>query len=381
MYSKMSILKVKLPPHCQIKKRAGGKYHDIYFMPHPATRPHDWPASIKIGRIPGDMVDKIVERADDYYNEYEHHRSGVKIPSARAIKTGSIPDVIKKYRQSYLYNDLTERTQKDYYGYLRQIEDWSEKNKHPHISKLTIPAVVKYLNTFEDTPVKQKRMKNILSTLCTVAMMEGYIPSNPVTSGIKLRKRVKPKRDVVLWSEDDVDAFVDACDERKLHSLGSIALTMIETAQRKGDVISMRTGVDYQDGKLAYVQSKTGKTVWMNATQKLRNRLDRYKSNDFYMFVNENTGKKWLDMTATHKARDILNAIGKPDHILMELRHSRVNYLYELGLDDATIIAMTGHEKPDTMRRHYREKINQELANKGIARIDKFRELQTNSKS
>lgn len=379
MNSNMAKLKIDLPPHCQVKKRAKGRYYDVYFMPHPSTRPADWPASVKIGRYPDEDIDTLVKKAREWHEEYECHRAGTEAPSARSKVAGTLPDVITKYRESNLYLDLTDRTKKDYHGYLKQIEDWSEKNKHPHIKKLTIPVIVKYLNKFEQTPVKQKRMKNILSLLCEVALMEGYLEINPVRQGIKLRRRVTEKRKLVLWGEKDVDDFVDACDARGLHSLGSIALTMIETAQRKGDVLNMRTGVDYKDGQINITQSKTQKPVWMNATQKLRARLAKHPSNNFYLFVNENTGKKWLDMTATHKARDILDEIGMNDHILMELRHSRVNYLYELGFDDATIISMTGHEKPETMRRHYREKINQELANKGVARIDEFRKLQTNS--
>lgn len=366
----MASIKEQLPPHCIIKQRKG--YADVYFHVHPKDRPEGWLATIPLGRLSDDNSG-IIQRAKEVYAEYIDFRTAQALGHATELKEGSIPDIITRYKQSYLWTDLATKTQKDYDSYLTLIYDWSKRAAHPHISKMTVQSIMAWLKTFDKTLVKQKRAKIVLSILFKVAFNEGFVQEN-IVKNITLRKRKsEDKRAVTIWTQEDVDRVVSEADARGLYSIGGIILTAMETAQRRSDVVHMINGKDYKDGKLQYYQQKTKKNVWFNATNKLKSRLNKYHSNQLYMFVNENTGKLWHVDSVTHKVRQICDSLGMPNHILMELRHSQATYLYEVGCSDEIITAVTGHSNPQTLRKHYKESRNEVLANKGIELINAHR--------
>ncbi len=375
--SDMAKFNFKLPRHCRAKPRKG--YYDVYFEVHIKDRPHGWPASIRLGRTDKDSIKDIIAKGEIENQRYLDFCAGY---TPRAPE-GSFEHIITIYRQSYHFKDLKDKTRKDYMHYLREIEEWSARNNSPHISMLNVKNATRWLNTFEEKPVKQKRMRSICSILANVAITEGYIERN-VFEYVKLRTRQTEKRKVVIWSEEDIDRFIDECDARGLSSLGSIALTMIETSQRKGDVLTMQRGKNYTGGKLIYIQSKTGKKVAFNTTKKLQMRYDSVGIGDFMMFINENTGKPWTGDNVTHRAREILDYLGMNKHILMHLRHSQVYHLYELGHAYNEIAAITGHSEDtikDMLNRHYLEIRNEETANRGIAKIDEARKSRTKSRT
>ena len=84
--------------------------------------------------------------------------------------------------------------------------------------------------------------------------------------------------------------------------------------------------------------------------------------------------------SVTHKVRGICDYLEMPNHILGHLRHSQTNYLYEIGCSDEMIIAITGHNDPQTLRNHYKESRNRELANEGISKINKIRQRRESDK-
>lgn len=354
-------------PHVRAIKRNG--YTAYYFKVHPKDRLEGWKPSIPLGRSDQKTMNEIAAAAESTYKEYKEFC----LPSK--IKEGSFPDIIEKYTLSTFFTDLAPKTRRDYLYYHEMLRDWSDRNGHPHIKHLTRADASKFLFSFEDTPTKQKRLRAVLSVLCGFAYDRGIVDKN-VISGIKLRKSKKPKRDIVLWDERSVNVFIEQADKMGLQSIAGILLTCIETSQRKGDVIKMINGKHYKDGKLEYIQSKTGKTVWLPATNKLKRRLNKNHSSSFYMFPNEQ-GKPYHHDTVGKLVRKVCDSIGLNNHILKDTRHSQVNYLFSIGCSDSEIIAFTGHENPQTMRKHYREKINEELAIKVVSKIDNLRKSNT----
>jgi len=361
---------INLPPNVQARHRKG--YIDYYYIVHPRTRAKGWPANIKLGTSKDDQT-TLYAYAWRTHLDYVDYKNGVS-----RSHEGSLHDCCDKYEKSPYYTDLSKRTQRDYADYFKEIKKWSLEKGHAHVKYIQPKHIVKWLSQWDSKPVKQRRAKTVLSLVMNAAIREGFINTNPIRE-VTLQRRKTKKRPIQIWTERDIDTFVNECDERGLYSLGSIALTMIETAQRKGDVVNMVTGKSYKDGRLSYVQSKTGKTVWMPATKKLRERLDKFTSNDYYMFIRESTGKQWRDDAVTHMARAILDSLGMKKHIVQHLRHSQVNYLYEHGCTDNEITAFTGHEKPETMREFYREKVNETMAEKVVNLIDERRGTNKNT--
>ncbi|VTR64432.1 hypothetical protein DESC_190049 [Desulfosarcina cetonica] len=377
MMQYMANLKTKLPPHCQVKKRKN--YCDVYFMPHPKDRPDKWPATIHLGRTGKTPAEEIIKRANETYGDYEafrfRHETGIDI----RIKEGSFPDIIKKYKDSVFWTSLTDRTKSDYNIFLNKINEWSFRAGHPHISKLTTKSLYAWIiENWRDAYRRQKYARTVLVILYQMAIREGYVETN-LAENIKLKavKRAEKKK-IHIWSQKDIDAFVEEADKRGLHSVGSIVLTGIETAQRQADVIKMRHSVDYMDGKLIYIQQKTGKKVKFNATKKLTSRYKEFHSlSQMFLFINENTKRPWQYRSLAQKIREICDCIGLEGYVYAHLRHSQVYYLYENELNKNIISAMTGHSMKtvDSMLdRHYLEIRNEELANRGVAKIDRVRQ-------
>lgn len=357
-------------PHIQVNVRKG--YSDVYFKVHPKDRPEGWKPSIKIGRTDQLSQAQIIAKAFEIYNEYCAFRERLAFGD---IRSGTLPSLIKSYKKSGLWEDIRPITRRDYELYFPEIEKWSAKNGHPHISELKPSHAINWLKLFEETPLKQRRAKTVLSMLCKVAIEEGHIESNPIKQ-VHLRRRKTKKRNVVIWTETDVDDVVRECDARGMGSLGSIVLTGIETAQRQGDVIRMRNKIDYDKGKLIYVQSKTGKKVQFNATEKLRRRYETVGIGSFQMFIRESTGKLWTRSAVAHELREVCDFLGLNKHIFAHLRHSQIFYLNELKLSKAEIGAITGHSEDTVdamLKNHYLEIRNEKLANEAVARIDEAR--------
>lgn len=354
-------------PHVRAVKRDG--YIAYYFKVHPKDRPEGWRPSIPLGRSDKNTKQEILKKAQATNEEYK----AFNLPPIE--KEGSIPLIVRDYKSSPYFQDLAPKTKRDYQYYLEMLCDWSERNKHPHIRELERAQAAKYLSAYESTPTKQRRLKAVLSIICGYAFDRGLVNENVVTR-IKLRKSTKEKRPIILWDEESVDKFIQAADEMGLQSIAGILLTCVETSQRKGDVIGMINGKHYKDGKLEYVQSKTGKTVWLPATQKLKRRLRKHHSDSFYMFPN-GQGQPYHHDTVGKLVRRVCDSIGLHDHILKNARHSQVNYLFSIGCTDAEIIAFTGHENPETMRTFYREKRNEDLAKSVVSKIDNLRKSNT----
>lgn len=370
--SSMAKLKADIP-HIQINKRNG--YSDVYFKVHPKDRPEGWPASLPIGRTDKLSEAEIVKKAQEIFNEYVLFKKSI-VDGRPSHRPGTYPDIIQVYKKSEFWTGITEATRKNYGPYLKEIEQWSIRNNHPHVREQTKKQALKWLTTtFKNAPTRQRRAKVVLSILHKVAMNEDYINEN-IIEKITIPGSKKEKRKVTIWSEADIDRVVQECDERGFKSLGSLVLTGIETAQRQGDVIRMKNRTDYEDGNLIYVQSKTGKKVKFRATEKLRRRYEKAGIGEFSMFIRENTGRLWTGWAVAHELRDICDYLGMTEHVFAHLRHSQVYYLYELKLPKQSIMAITGHSEKtiDAMlQNHYLEIRNEKLANQGIARIDRER--------
>lgn len=365
----MAKLKAEIP-HIQVNDR--GTYKDVYFKVHPKDRPEGWRACIKIGRTDRLPESEIVSRAQKIFEEYNAFKEALASGRPR-YKPGTYPDIIQIYKKSDFWKDLSKSTQKNYGPYLKEIEAWSERNGHPHVKTQVKKQALKWLRGFKNT--RRQRAKVVLSILHKIALNEDYIDDN-IIEKITLPGRKTEKRKLVIWTESDVDRVVKECDERGFKSLGNIVLTGIETAQRQGDVLRMRNRVDYDDGNLIYIQSKTGKKVRFRATEKLRKRYEKAGIGELSMFIRENTGRLWTGWAVSHVLREICDYLGMTEHIFAHLRHSQVYYLNELKLPKQTIMAITGHSEKtiDAMlHNHYLEIRNEKLANQGIARIDRER--------
>lgn len=369
-------LELNLPPHCQVKKRPGG-YSDVYFMPHPKDRAEGWKPSIKLGRTDVNSIEEINKEAKRVHDEYLAHQGLIEKQDVPEKRVGTLPYVIIKYQESRFFTDIAERTRKDYRYYLGYILEWSERVGHPHIKYLTAKAIVQQLNKFEDRPVSQKRFKTVLSMLYKVAIREGLVETN-IAATIDLFRRKQKKRELVIWEEEHVDAFLKAAEASGQPSVGRALIMALETAQRRGDVLKMQKPRDYDPatGRLKFKQSKTGKFVHIKATRRLKAVLDEIPTSQLPLFLNERTGKPWNGDVFNHKFREIADMAGLTNHIFMHTRHSAILYLNRAGVDVRGIASITGHSLKTVhkmLENHYLETRDQEVADQAIETLENYR--------
>ena len=207
----------------------------------------------------------------------------------RGYPEGSLPDIIYKYKTSFFWIDLTERTKRDYNSYIKLAQEWSVQNRNPLIQNITPRDIIGFFSYFDKTPVRQKRAKALMSRLWTVAIQYGFIDRNLV-SEVKLRRRQTKRRSLVIWQDADVAKFVEMADKKGRHSMGTAVHLAYNTAQRQGDILGLRQPHDYYDGCMNVLQSKTGKRVRIPVTESLRVRLDGVLASQELLVLNERTG-------------------------------------------------------------------------------------------
>ena len=366
----MANLKSKLPPHCQVKNR--GKYEDVYFSVHPKDRVEGWPATIKLGRTDRDKPIDILKKAEEVSQEYKNYIA-TKIIGFIPNK-GSFPDVIKRYKESARWKRLAIGSKRNYEFFLRDIEEWSLRAGHPHISKCTQKSLFGWLAKYEDKPRVQKYAKSAMTQLFNAAIKQGYITQN-IVKDIQL-ERYSPKTEITLWTNEEVETLINHADQSGWHSIGTAILIAYETGQRAGDVLSMQKPRDYHEGEFLFSQSKTGKRIGLRATDRLRSRLDALPRENLLLVTHDNTGRKWRNDMFTKRFRLLADEVGMTQHLFRHLRHMFVIDSERAGGTASDIAAVTGHSRKTVqtmIENHYGIDRDKEVADKQMERVSQFR--------
>lgn len=368
---------LKLPPHCQVKKRAG--YEDVYFTVHPKDRPEGWPPTIKLGRTDRIQPAQILKKAEETYAEYKSFIA-TNVLGIIANK-GSFPDVIRRYKESQRWRNLAIGSQRNYEFFFKDIEDWSRRAGHPPIAKCSAKSIYAWLSKFETKPRQQKYAKSAMSILFRTAIKQGYITQNIVTD-IQL-ERYAPDTSITLWTPEQIESLIDHADKSGWHSVGTAILIGYETGQRPNDILAMQKPRDYKDGQFIFTQKKTKKRVGLTATTRLRNRLDKLPPENLLLVTHDNTGKKWDSVRFSKRFRILADELGLKEHLFRHLRHMFVIDAERAGSTSSDIAAVTGHSRKTVqtmIENHYGIDRDMEVADKTIARLEEYRVRQSEQK-
>ena len=181
------------------------------------------------------------------------------------------------------------------------------------------------------------------------------VRSNPF-SGIALE--ALPDRDV-MWTDAQVQSFVETADANGLASIGTIALLAFELCQRPGDCRQMLWS-HYKDNVFSFTQEKTGTTMNIPSTIALTQRINAILSNrnpSDAICVYEGTGSLYSDRLYRKKAQHIRKLAGLPSHLkVSDLRRSGATLLGQSSTEDQ-IRAVTGHKSRQILNTYIRPNI------------------------
>lgn len=356
--------KIHVPFFVALPGKGGSTRH--YWQPSAALRRAGWPAE----RLADDLTAALA-RARAINDQVAAWRQGsiaapgdiaggTIAPLPRQIGAGSMADLIRRYRASRFWLELSPRSKRSYHQNIQVIEDWAGDLP---AARITAAAVQDLYETMRRrTPAKAAAVITMLRILLQHGVREGMMTINAaVKPGIRVARQEEPR----LWTQDAADLFVEAADRMGWHSVGTALVINLWIGQREGDILDMPREA-WRDGAFFIRQSKTGRRVRVpqsprvaaRVTTELQRQAQRGVSSATHLLLCETTGQPWTGDWFRHVFADIRTAVAAewPAFALdaetiiptdrlwfMHCRHTAVTALANAGCTALQIAGITGH--------------------------------------
>lgn len=346
----MPSVKLELGKYVTLRPRKDGTFRVFYQVPA-AQRPSGWSSAIPLpieGDRKGDLTDVAeVKRIQDDAKALYEKMTGSQDPNAAPTwPPKSLPALNRLWQATQAFKKNKPRTQRNYSEAAELIEAWSESINHPPVALMKADKVEAFLAIFDDRPTTKKQVKTVLKLMLGYAKKLEWIATNPAEDiTVKI-----PKSKVAIWELEDVALYAAACIDAGRPSLAAMIWTEWEIGQRLTDVCLFQLGRQYSANQrmFSFEQSKTDNPVDIQVSDQLAAVLEDCRvEGSLYLFVNEATGRPWLEKELSQAFAYIrktrILAKGGPYRLLRQLRHSCIVQLARAGCTNAEIAAITGH--------------------------------------
>jgi integrase len=293
---------------------------------------------------------------------------------ADADNHGTVPEAQRgtwaELKASYLkspeFQDLSDRTRKDYAYYLKRVH---EMDAVP-VDQMTPASLMVWRDKIAEGG--RRRTANytltVMSRVFKMGILRGLTKDNPLREVPKLKRaKDKPKANRP-WTDGELDAMMGAATPQIRTAIALAAYT----GMRQGDVLTFTWG-SRANGYIS--PRKTGDVVFVPEHSKLTKILDATPKTATVVVASDRGHAYTSDgfRSSFFRLRDQLVTEGKIGAGLTfhGLRHTVATKLADAGADAETIAAVTGH-KSMAMVRHYTEsRDKKKLARAAIRLIDK----------
>jgi len=316
------------------KKLASGEWKTYYF--HRATNI----------RLPDDL------NSSKFLKAYAEAQEQIK---SKGRNQGTLKELIQRYVESSKYRDAAPRTRKDYQRQIIKIENAFGNIPIEVLNDQRVRA--DFLDWRDNLAKTSKKQADyaiaILGLILAWSLDRGLIAHNFAARPGKL---YRSQRASVIWSDQDVEAFLAKADLEL-----QLALILArDTGQRQGDLLRL-TWASYDGSYIRLTQSKTGVRVEVPVTQELRALLDRVKGERADRTVDATTilarpdGQPWRTDHFRHAWREITLAADLDGKRFQDLRGTAVTALADAGCTTFEIAAITGHslKSVESILEHY----------------------------
>ena len=245
--------------------------------------------------------------------------------------------LIQRYERSAEFNALADHTQRDYSRTLRLLETEIGDQPFRHTTRAMIKAV---RDDYAATARKAHKIKQMVSRLYSWADEEQLVPTgfNPVL-GLKTLKRKGGPREIVVWSDEEIDLFLNVAP---LHVATAVLLALY-TGQRLTDV-AMMPWTDFQGQSIRVRQSKTGALLVIACHPVLRAHLDSLPRRSIQIVTNERGKSISPHAVASAISRQVVHIPSMPKQRSPHgLRYAAASRMEEGGASVAEIEAVLGH--------------------------------------
>ena len=365
----MRSARIELPPYLVVKSRKKGPAAHYFQVPR-RLRPDDWPPTL---RLSGNLAEAI-EEAKDAYKRMEAERSGAPL----ANRHGTIPWLIESYEQTETYRKKSPKTKTAHAYCARILTKWSKKGRHPQVSRINRPAILKFLSALDETPSTRNHVASYLRTLLHHARDKGLIETNPATE-LRLEQ---PEATIRIWDiEGEFERVVEWLDQHGRSQVATALWIARAIGQREGDVLSLQEPRDYRDGMFRFWQEKTKTYMTIPAPAGLPKRLEARPDGQLLLVANEVTGVKYNPRTLNKWLRRATRALQLDDLLFMHLRHTCVVEMARAECTEAEIASITGHSLRTVGKilKHYLPR-DSVVARNAISKLDAYREQELDTR-
>ena len=257
---------------------------------------------------------------------------------ARPPAKSSFAWLIDQYRRSAEFGELADATQLDYGRTLDLLRDELGEFSFALATKTMLKAV---RDDHKDTIRKAHKIKQMLSRLYSWADEAELVPAgfNPAAT-IKRLKRKGGDREIVVWSDAEVDGFLAGCPAH----VRTPVLIALYTGQRREDVVRM-VWTQFQGDVIRVRQSKTTALLDITCHSALKRHLDLLPRVGVVICTTD-AGKAF---TANGLSQALRRAVadtpGLPNNRSMHgLRYAAGSRMEEAGCTVAEIESVLGHQ-------------------------------------
>ncbi len=208
-------------------------------------------------------------------------------------------------------------------------------------------------------PVKPGTVNRELDTLKSVlskAVEWKYLVDSPAR-GVK-RFRLQNRRTRIL-SPDEQRRLLEAC--RKMPKLQSLLQLALITGARIGELLTLRWE-DCQDGYVTFWQTKNGKVRRIPLTETIATLLAGRPRIHPWVFTNARTEKPYTTIRKVFERALDRAGITTGDVTVHTLRHTALSRMIEHGLDDYTVMSISGHSSTRMLERYTHPTLERRIA-------------------
>lgn len=259
---------------------------------------------------------------------------GAKRPPARS----SFAWLVEEYRHSPEFNELADATQTDYGRTLDLIRDELGEVRYAAATRNMLKAV---RDDHAATVRKAHKIKQMLSRLYSWADENDLVPAgfNPA-KGIKRLKRKGGEKEIVVWSDVEVEMFLAKAPPH----VKTPVLVALYTGQRREDVVKM-TWQQFQGDIIRVRQSKTTALLDIACHSVLRKHLDGLKKRGVVICATAEGKAFTPNGLSGALRRQVAATKGMPPNRSMHgLRYAAGSRMEEAGCTVAEIESVLGHQ-------------------------------------
>lgn len=367
----MPSVTLSLPPHVVAKPRKDGTSNVLFIVRR--DRPRDWPSTIPLpltaprrGNLGDpDELQRILADAAKLSARLERQRSNV-VPGVKpgtlawlALRwTGSAPEHRHHTRVAETcspdWRALKFRSRQFYIDMLRPLEAWAESLGEPPLERLSLPAILAFLELYADRPAMRAGLKRTMSALFSYGVRTGALRTHPFGVAVRMRRQPeRQKRAVQLWDAAAVHAYAGAAEAAGWIGGAILLRLMWETSADASDCITWRKREHFIDDTnapaIAYGRGKSeGRTAPTRISQSL---ADLIRRNGALFLVTDPSGQPYGpsvedDNRRGYHLRRLKKAVvasGGPALLFDHLRHSALTDAVEKGASMTQTQALSRH--------------------------------------